>query len=98
MTLSEARRLARSTADDTNSTAYVYEDVQHSKTSSDSSYDVAFSIPKFGLQIGEPFTPMVRKKKVKTTTEPVLETMASSMGRSSGTSDQLRSHQTEPTD
>ena len=57
MTLSEARQMARKTADETNRTVLVYRDTLYTHFED---FDVAFALPSFGIQEGEPFTPSVR--------------------------------------
>jgi hypothetical protein len=93
MNLSDARRLARHTSDDTNSVTYVYQNTLNSKTED---YDVAFSIPEFGMQEGEPFHPL-KKKKVKDESRDlqtqVPEGTLASTGHGRGMPGTLHSHQ-----
>lgn len=86
MKLSEARTLARETANDTGKTTYVYLDKLKSP---DKDYDVAYSIPSFGEQEGDPFEPI--RKVVVVEQTPIL------MGTYSGGSGTLRASVDGPT-
>ena len=69
MKLSEARSLARRTANEANKTTFVYLDTLHTEIKD---YDVAFSIPSFRAQEGDPFEP-IRIARV----EPQLQLVGS---------------------
>lgn len=60
MELSEARKLARQTANDTGTATYVYLDSLKTKLD----YDVAFSVPSFGIKCGESYEPVIKPKKI----------------------------------
>ena len=80
MKLSDARRLARHTAIDTNKATFVYQD----KTGVED-YDVAYSIPDFGIQVGESFIPPVKPEKVHTESDQTVTAISGYSGGAAGT-------------
>ncbi len=76
MNLPQAQRLAQATANDTNMPVLVYKSKLHEDFDD---YDVAFTLPSFGVRIGDPIQP------IKKVVEPLLElnTLKGSSGDSS---------------
>jgi hypothetical protein len=64
MSLSQAQRLAQETANETNSPVIVYKSKLHDDFED---YDVAYTLPAFGIRIGDPILP--QKKEVSTLCE-----------------------------